>query len=402
MNRLFFTFLIISFSYPPDQSGTTTRTMNFIKGLKKAGMVLYVIAPFPRVENGAYFEHSSNSLYYVEKDEFAKIIRVWVPQLPKKGFISRLILYLSFTLSSIFALSYVKGIDYVWAADPNIFSVYSGFFFKTLFKAKLLQNVNDLWPEEVYNLGMIESGCLYGIARSFAKYAYHLSDVITVTSPAYSTFISYYYGINKSKFYFLPIGIDNNCVIDPNLIKSKTFIVMYIGTLSSAYDFQLILNSAKHLEKYAKIKFLIVGKGDESHYISSEIEKRHLSNVIFINKFYPRSSMLYLLNTASVVLLPLKLHNYLGISTKLYEYQALSKPIIVASGGMPSLYVEKTNSGISIEAGDCRQLAKSVLDCYFDPGYLNKMGLEGCNFVNTYCNVDYVANRFIKYLTTRE
>jgi colanic acid biosynthesis glycosyl transferase WcaI len=392
------TFLILSFSYPPDQSGTTTRTMNIIKGLKKAGMNIFVISSFPRKYNGAHLNRYRHKLIVLEKDEYATIIRVWVPQLEKKGFQNRLLLYSIFMLNSILAVPYLRNIDIIWAADPNIFSVYSGYVFKLIHKCTLIQNVNDLWPEEGNSLGLFKSRLLYNIARSYTKGAFHLSDIVTVTSPAYSNHISHYYGIAKSKFYFLPVGVGDNFDSNKNDVKSKSFIILYIGSLSIAYDFEIVLNAAKSFLSYENVFFMIIGKGEEANRINEIIKSNDLTNVIFINRFYDNHNIKYIINAASLTLLPLKIPHYRGISTKLFEYQALGKPIVCISDGIAATYVTKTKSGIVVNPRDVEGLVNSILMYYNNPQLIKKMGDNGKKVVNKHYKYDHISKKLITYL----
>jgi glycosyltransferase involved in cell wall biosynthesis len=71
----------------------------------------------------------------------------------------------------------------------------------------------------------------------------------------------------------------------------------------------------------------------------------------------------------------------LGISSKLYEYQAAGKPILCCSRGQPGLYVTKSKSGIVIEPGDYEGLAKSILFLFENPEKAQELGENGRSYV---------------------
>jgi len=87
-------------------------------------------------------------------------------------------------------------------------------------------------------------------------------------------------------------------------------------------------------------------------------------NVKLIDKILSlsREGVAKLLNQADVLLLPLKDFGtpYLGISSKLYEYQVAGKPIICCADGQPAEYVKKTNSEIVVKPEDYKALAKAI------------------------------------------
>jgi len=64
-----------------------------------------------------------------------------------------------------------------------------------------------------------------------------------------------------------------------------------------------------------------------------------------------RDEVAELLTQADVLLLPLRDFGrpYLGISSKLYEYQAVGKPIICCAEGEPTRYVKEIISGIVVK-----------------------------------------------------
>jgi glycosyltransferase involved in cell wall biosynthesis len=86
---------------------------------------------------------------------------------------------------------------------------------------------------------------------------------------------------------------------------------------------------------------------------------------------------------SDALILPLKKFPdpYRGISAKLYEYQAASKPILCISDGAPKEYIEKTGSGITIEPGDYVTLAKKILYLKNNKHISKKYGENGHQYV---------------------
>jgi glycosyltransferase involved in cell wall biosynthesis len=89
------------------------------------------------------------------------------------------------------------------------------------------------------------------------------------------------------------------------------------------------------------------------------------------------------MNTADVLILPMKSFGrpYLGIATKLYEYQAIGKPIICCGDGEQAKYIEETNSGIVVKPGDYKAIASTVIYLSKNPNLANRLGKNGRNYV---------------------
>jgi len=90
-----------------------------------------------------------------------------------------------------------------------------------------------------------------------------------------------------------------------------------------------------------------------------------------------------LLNSADALLLPLKDFGrpYLGLSTKLYEYQAIGKPIICCANGIPAEYIQKTHSGIVVKPGHFEEICNSIIYLKKNKDVAKEMGENGRRYV---------------------
>ena len=73
----------------------------------------------------------------------------------------------------------------------------------------------------------------------------------------------------------------------------------------------------------------------------SRVAELKLQNVQIIDKLLSREAVGEFLSHADALILPLVNFKtpYRGMSSKLYEYQAVGKPIICCSKGIPEVYV---------------------------------------------------------------
>ncbi len=190
-------------------------------------------------------------------------------------------------------------------------------------------------------------------------------------------------------------GVDLT-IFKPEPIHHSTnekFIVLYSGAFSVAYDFEQVLKAAKSLKEDKAIEFILQGKGELIDQIRSMIRELDLKNVKVIDKILSREEVSRLLNEADVLLLPLRDFGkpYLGISSKLYEYQAVGKPIICCASGMPASYVLETKSGIVVEPGDYVTLAKSIRYLKEDHNAAIEMGQRGRVYVEENLSIERIG-----------
>ena len=86
----------------------------------------------------------------------------------------------------------------------------------------------------------------------------------------------------------------------------------------------------------------------------------------------------------------------MGISSKLYEYQAVAKPIICCSKGMPRAYVKETNSGLVVYPGDYEALAKAVIELKENPYLARMMGENGRKYVEHETSIEAIGSKMKK------
>ncbi len=382
--------------------GSGTRAYNLAKGLLTNGIKVTVISGFPHYPTGNISKKYRQKAFVIEYFDKIKVLRTFIPPLESKGFTRRLFLFISFIISSIFPISLVGKIDGVIASNPHILSIFPSILYGFVHKCPIILNVDDLFPEVLYDLDMMKSKVLRKIGELIAKLAYSVADFITPISPAYIETIVNKYSINKSKVDFIPSGVD--LILFPPAVpvinKVDEFKVLYIGTFSPAYDFDQVLRAAKLLEGEDKIRMCLQGAGEMAPVIRNNIKKLNLENVDLVEKIILRDEVAKVLMDADVLLLPLSgLENYeKGISSKLYEYQAASKPIICCSGGMSGRYISDTGSGIVVRPGDYEGLSKAVLYLRDNRDVADKLGASGRKYAENNLSIEKIGLKMMTAL----
>jgi glycosyltransferase involved in cell wall biosynthesis len=85
----------------------------------------------------------------------------------------------------------------------------------------------------------------------------------------------------------------------------------------------------------------------------------------------------------------------LGISSKLYEYQAVGKPIICCAEGQPAEYVKETESGVVVKPGDYRALANTIIYLKENPEVAERLGISGRKYVERNLSIERIGSKMM-------
>jgi glycosyltransferase involved in cell wall biosynthesis len=384
--------LIVAQYFPPDIGGAATRAYNLAKGLAENGCDVTVVAAVPHYPHGRIPAEYKWKPIKVERMGNIKVIRTFMPPVKSKGFFNRFMLIGSFAVSSLFAFSFVGKVDAVWASSWT-----PGYIYSKLKRCPLAINVDDLTLEDIVDLNLMpENSLILKIARRIYRLFAVKADAVTPISTGYIKPLSNKYYVNPKRIHLVRGGVDIS-IFKPtkNTPKpSKKFTALYSGGFSVAYDFEMIFKAAKLVEILDDdIEFVVQGTGELLESINSTAVELNVKNVKIVNQVFSRSDVAEFLGQADVLMLPLVEFDkpYLGMSSKLYEYQAVGKPIISSGRGLPSAYVKESKSGLAICSGDHEALAKAVIELKENSGLAQTMGKNGRKYVEHEASIQVIG-----------
>ena len=390
--------LIIAELFPPDFGGASTRAFNVAKGLSLQGCHVTVVCGFPHYPHGKIPSEYHGKFFVKERIDDIDLIRTWVPSIPHNSNFNRLRSHFGFAFSSFFGSLKVKNFDIIISMNPNLFSFLPSLFCHYIRKREIIRNVDDLWPEVFYDLGIVKSNFLKKFLDFFASRSYKIPKMITPVSEGYVSTIEKKYNIPKSKISVIEHGVDTKKFFPIQNTNSQK-IIMYSGAINIGYDFDLILNCAKILEN-ENIKFIIRGTGELSESINQTIQNKSLSNVILDTNLVDSKKLVEILNTADIFLLPMSEIKGIdtGLPTKIFEYQALGKPIVCVSNNQSGRYVEKTNSGLVTNSRDPKKLGELIMQLINDKKLSENLGKNGLDNVQKNLSLEHIGTRFLEVI----
>jgi len=378
--------------------GASTRVSNAIKGLKKRGHKLTVVAAFPHYPHGKIPQKYGKKALAFENNDDVEVIRVWVPSLPHKGFANRLTMYLSFTLCSLMALPFCGEVDVIWAASPNFFVYISGFIYKILKRASLVLDLVDLWPEALVNLGFLRPSLATSMVSHSVDILYKLCDKITTLHKVMRREVLKR-GISSGKIHIVENVVDLEVFHPYKAERSPTlqsrFVVMYSGNLGPAYDFETVLEAARIFAGSDEVAFVLRGSGEYEGEIKKGVESLKLDNVLLLTEILNVERVVDFLNMADAFLLPMKHVEKTEASfpLKLLEYLACGKPVICCAEGVSANFVKRSQSGIVVKPRDAKGLVEATSLLLKDEKLRREFGKNGVDYVSQHFSCDEMGRK---------
>lgn len=257
-------YLIISQYFTPEIGMGSFRITNIFKILKKNNNVR-VITKRP--------SYPDVKLYKQKHKEDNNIIRV-------KSYIGnkKIKEYVSFLCYSIKKILKTKNkYDIIFISSPPIFIMILGIIAKYKFKAKLILDVRDLWPDSIIATGKVKYKFLLAPLYLLEKITYASADKIIYNSKGFEKRLNKY----KDKTIYIPNGFTEKEIEERSYKKQKTkyFTIGYSGNIGLAQDMSPFLKLAENYKNNKKIRFIVYGFGEKLEIFKNEIKNKKLINI---------------------------------------------------------------------------------------------------------------------------
>ncbi len=318
-----------------------------------------------------------------------RVLRAYTIPALHRSFFHRLVSYLSFMLTAVWAALRAGPADLVIGTTPPIFQAVSAWVVALLRRKPLLLEVRDLWPAFAIDMGVLKNPILIWLARRLERFLYARAAHIVVNSPAYRDHLIAK-GIPAHKISLIPNGVDT-ALFDPQASGdtvraqfglSEKFAVVYAGAMGQANDLGTLLRAADRLRGEPEVHFLIVGDGKERPNLEAQAAALHLPNVTFAGP-QPKSAMPGILAAADACVailqnIPMFRTTY---PNKVFDYMAAARPTVLAIDGVIRQVVEAAGGGVFVPPGDDAALAEAVLALSRERGRARQMGAAAREYV---------------------
>jgi colanic acid biosynthesis glycosyl transferase WcaI len=374
----------------------------------RMGHAVTVLTGFPNHPTGvvpAEWRSRLRGLLYNETVDGASVVRTWLWPLPNRRAHERIRNYASFWLSaSIRGLNLEKP-DVVIGTSPQLLVALAGWWLAWWKRVPFVFEVRDLWPESLAAVGAGGEGSLiHRILGAIAGFLYRRSEHIVVVTPAFKEHIVKHWGVAAEKISLVENGVETD-LFRPSPAQKPPgtegrFVICYIGTMGMAHGLETLIAAAEQLRQALPgATFLLIGEGAEKEHIVRLASSRGLTNICFLGQ-QPRENIPAYISGADVCLVMLKKTELFKtvVPTKLLEYMACEKPVIVAVDGQARKLVEEAGAGVFVEPENSGLLVAAIAALASDPDGRRTMGTNARRYVVAQLSRESTARTYLEVL----
>ncbi|MGA3103012.1 MAG: glycosyltransferase family 4 protein [Terriglobales bacterium] len=399
--------LYVSQYFPPEMGAPAARASELARHWGRMGHDVTVLTGFPNHPTGVVPEEWRPRLHrlrYNETVDGVRVARTWLWPLPNRKAHERIRNYLSFCLSAAISGLTLHKPDVIIATSPQLLCALSGWWLAFWKRVPFVFEVRDLWPESLAAVGAGSEGTLlHRILGAIAGFLYRHADRIVVVTPAFKEHLIRYWNVPEGKISIVENGVETDLFLPVSsamnlrlqLGLEDHFLICYIGTMGNAHGLDTLIAAAEDLRtSMPNAMFLVIGEGAEKQRIVELATVRGLVNLQFLGQ-QPREQIPAYVSSADLCLVMLKKTELFKtvIPTKLLEYMACERPVIVAVDGQARQIIEEADAGVFVEPENHRALAKAIIDLAQDPNRRLRMGTNGRQ---------YIVNRLSRQKTAQD
>lgn len=347
------------------------RINDMVRDLKERGHNVTVLTGLPNYPDGVVF-----SDFLREPESFscysgADVIRV--PMLARgKRSISLILNYASFFLSaSLLGPLKLRGRKFdcvfVYAVSP-IMAAIPAIVIGRLKRAPVFVWVLDLWPETLRAVGVLRNPQLLSVVGWMVSWIYNRTDYLLLQSHGFFENVKRYCTrkINPERLVYFPSWAEDDFsssdhATDLLAVDPAVFTIVFAGNLGEAQDFPAILEAAALLNGKAAVRWVIVGDGRMSEWLSIQVRERGLANVHLLGR-HPLEAMPGLFAVADALLVSLKTNDVFEktIPGKVQAYLASGRPLLGMINGEAARVIRESGAGLACNSSDAQGLAEIV------------------------------------------
>lgn len=321
----------------------------------------------PNFPTGKVFNGYSNKLFTREWIEGIRVIRVWSYISANKGFVKRIMDYISFSITALLFSIQIK-CDIIIATSPQFFTAIAGMFLSKIKSKPWIMEIRDLWPESIIAVGALKNKKIIQFLQWLEYKCYHSADLLISVTDSFKKIIIKK-GISASKIFVVKNGANLELYIpqdkDSSFIKNNKlegkFVVGYIGTLGMAHGLDFIIESAKELLDQS-IHIILMGDGAKKGDLQKLIAQDKISNVSILNSVH-KEKVNSVISSIDVSLINLKKSELFKtvIPSKIFENAAMKKPILLGVEGESKEIIVQYNAGLCYEPENTTDFIKKLM-----------------------------------------
>jgi glycosyltransferase involved in cell wall biosynthesis len=387
--------LYVSQYFPPEMGAPAARVAELSRLWARQGHDVTVLTGFPNHPTGvvpAEYRRRFHHFVSREKLDGVNVVRTWLLPLPNRKAYERMLNYSSFCLSAALTGMFLSRPDVVIATSPQLLVGLSGRWIARRKRVRFILEVRDLWPESLGAVGLGGAGSLlhYGLGQ-IAGFLYRAADHIVVVTHAFQKHLETAWRVSHEKISVVENGVDSKLFhpgydgasIRRELGLEGKFVASYIGTMGMAHGLETLIEAAQLLGRTApQVVFLLVGEGAEKQRIQSLVREYRLTNVLLLDQ-QPRERVPHYVSASDACLVLLKRSEIFRtvIPTKMLEFMACARPVVLGVEGEAQRLLQAANAGLCIQPENPADLANAILKLARDSHLRQSLGANGRRYI---------------------
>lgn len=284
------------------------------------------------------------------------------------------------------ALVLVRRADVIFVPSPLLTLGGLGRVLSVPLRAKLVYNVQELYPDLAVELGLLRNAAVICALRWLERYVYRCSAAVTTITD----------GIRRA---VIEKGVDERRVITiPNFVDvselqpgpkanafaaehgwTDRFVVLYAGNMGYAQGLEALLDAARMLQLDPRILFAFVGEGAAKADLAAKAEGMGLSNTVFLDH-QPYALVPTIYAAADLCVVSLVGEILVGaLPSKVFRIMACARPILALCDPRSDLaaVVQSVGAGVVCAPRDTPVITRAIRDVESSPAIATAMGVRG-------------------------
>lgn len=377
--------LVLSDNYEPEIAASSFRVRDHAKVWIEQGHDVTVVTCVPNWPYGKVFPGYKNRLYQEEWIDGVRVIRLWSYMTANAGFLKRSLDYFSYLCSVVAFFWRFPKFDVILATSPQFFTAVAGWMLSLLRRRPWVFELRDLWPESIKAVGAGQ-GLMISLLERLELFLYRRADrIVSLTESFTRNLVDR--GIDAGKIDLVTNGVDTSRFNPQSAeedvraklgISPDCFVTGYIGTTGMAHGLETVVEAAALCRHCSDIKFVIMGEGAERQSLEELARAKQLTNLRFVDRVTQDKLPSYIaaFDLPIIHLRPDPVFRTV-IPSKLFEFMAMERPVLLAVEGEAATIVENAKCGVCVPSGDPKSMAAKVLKMSTDPARLLDVGQQG-------------------------
>jgi colanic acid biosynthesis glycosyl transferase WcaI len=379
--------LIYSYNYYPEPIGIAPLITELAEGLVKKGHQVRVVTGMPNYPQRQIYEGYRGKLYLTELTNGVAVQRSFVWVRPNPTLLDRLLLEVSFVVSSFVHALKGQRPDIIFITVPPLPVAVPAALLGWIHRCPVVLNLQDILPDAAVHVGLLKNPKLIHLFELLEQFAYQTA---TKTCVIAEEFVNHLLskGVPDHKIVQIPNWVDVNFIRPLPKQESEfrtkhqlldKFIVLYSGNIALTQGLETAIEAAVRLLCVPDIAIVIVGAEEALQRLQQLCDNYGASNVTLL-PFQPREKLPDMLAAADVGLV-LQKQNVIcfNMPSKIQVILGSGRAIVasVPLTGTAARAILDSGGGVVVPPESPDALAEAILELYHNPEKVQMLGEKG-------------------------